>query len=150
MSALTEATILAIHALHLMMLRRACASTADISRSSGFPVERIRGVLEKLRNAGLVRSLPGRGFALAKGAGEITIQEIVRAIEEPLAPKAPCGGDYDACASRGSCILAPLCRSAAESAQETLRSFTLAELIGTRLDLPNCLEPKLKAQVSKS
>jgi Rrf2 family protein len=147
---LTEPAILALHALHLMMLKQPDASLHDVSRSSGFPIDRIRGVVEKLRQAGLVESLPGRGFTLAKAAGKITIEEIVRAIEEPKAPQAPCGGDYDACASRGSCILEPLCRNAARSVQETLRSFTLADLMGTRLDLPNCMDPKLKPEASRT
>lgn len=139
MKALTETTILAVHSLHLMSLKEAHVNVSAISRSSGFPAERIRGIVEKLRKAGLVKDLPDRGFALAKAPGEIKIEEIVAATEEPMAPKAPCGGNYEECASHGSCMLAPLCRSAAQSAQETLRSYTLAELMETRFDLPNCM-----------
>lgn len=142
MRPLTEGTVLALHALQLMMLKQGHVTLQDISRSSGFPTERIRWVVGKLRKAGLVKSLPGLGFALHKAPGEITIQELILAIEEPAPPTAPCGGTYDACASRGSCILAPLCRITAESAQQALKSFTLAELLGVRPDLPNCMDPR--------
>lgn len=145
MRALTEATILALHSLHVMMLKNGAVSASEVSRSSGFPLHRIQQVAGKLRDAGLIRSSPGRGFVLARAPGEITIQDIVRAVDEPQPPTAPCGGDYDACASRASCILAPLCRSAEDSQQKVLRSFTLAELLGIRPDLPNCMDPKLEA-----
>jgi DNA-binding IscR family transcriptional regulator len=122
-----------------MMLKQGPVAIQDISRSSGFPAERIRWVVAKLRKAGLVKNLPRRGLILQRAPGEITVQELVLAIEEPAAPTAPCGGNYDACASRGSCILAPLCRITAESAQQALKSFTLAELLGLRPDMPNCV-----------
>jgi Rrf2 family protein len=144
MRPLTEGTVLALHALQLMMLKQGPVTHRDISRSSGFPADRIRWVVARLRKAGLVQSLPGRGFALRKAPGEITVHELVLAIEEPAPPTAPCGGAYDACASRGSCILAPLCRITAESAQQALKSFTLAELLGVRPDMPNCMDPDLQ------
>ncbi|MBI3854905.1 MAG: hypothetical protein HY293_04360, partial [Planctomycetes bacterium] len=56
--------------------------------------------------------------------------------------------DYDACDSRASCILAPICRSAEKGYQEALRSFTLAELANIPLDLPNCLDPAVQAGAS--
>lgn len=145
MRTLTEATILALHALHLMMLKKEPVRAFEVSRTSGFPLPRIRQVARKLRKAGLIAGASGRGFTLAKGAGEISIRDIVSAVDEPEAPTAPCGGNYDACVNRASCILAPLCRSAEESHQETLRSFTLAELLGNPPDLPNCADPKLRA-----
>ena len=148
MRPLTEGTVLALHALQLMMLKQGHLTLRDISRSSGFPADRIRGVVAKLRKAGLVKNLPGRGYGLCKAPGEISIRELVLAIEEPAAPTAPCGGDYDACASRGSCILAPLCRSAAETEQQALKSFTLAELLGARPDLPNCMDPRPQVHAS--
>ena len=54
-------------------------------------------------------------------------------------------GDYDACASRASCLLAPLCRSAEASFEESLRRFTLADLEDTAVDLPNCVDPRVRA-----
>jgi Rrf2 family protein len=148
MRPLTEGAVLALHALQLMMLKQGHITLRDIQRSSGFPADRVRWVVAKLRKAGLVESLPGRGYVLRKAPGEITIQELVLAIEEPAPPTAPCGGNYDACASRGSCTLAPLCRITAESAQQALKSFTLAELLGVRPDLPNCMDPRPRVQAS--
>jgi Rrf2 family protein len=139
MKELSAATVLALHALQAMMLKRTPVSIPEIARSSGSDVERIRPLLARLQREGLIHSRPGRGFVLARSPGEITLQQIIQAIGELRPPSAPCGGDFEACAGRASCILVPLCRKAEQDFQETLRSFTLSELRGVPLDLPNCV-----------
>jgi Rrf2 family protein len=141
MRELSEATVLALHALQAMMLKGTPLSIPEMARSSGFDGARIRPLLARLQREDLVHSRPGRGFVLTRSPGEITLHEIIQAIGESKPPGAPCGGDFDACASRASCILVPLCRKAEQGFQETLRTFTLAELRGLPLDLPNCVAP---------
>lgn len=145
MKPLSTETVLALHALHLMMIKTKPVSIKEVRQSSGFAADRIHSVLEKLSEAGLVRKPAGGRYALAKAPGEITIKELTDVLSEPETPTGPCGGDYEACDSRAACILSPLCRQAGEGYQETLRSFTLAELMGIPPDLPNCLDPKVKA-----
>jgi hypothetical protein len=41
-------------------------------------------------------------------------------------------------------MLAPLCRSAEASFNESLRQFTLADLKENPVDLPNCVDPKVR------
>jgi Rrf2 family protein len=139
MSELSAATVLALHALQSMMLKGRPVSVRQIARSSRTAPERIRPLLARLQREGLVLSHPGRGFVLARAPGEISLQAVIRAMDETRPPNAPCGGDVDACDSRASCILAPLCRAAARGFQETLRTFTVAELRQAPLDLPNCV-----------
>jgi Rrf2 family protein len=141
MRELSAATVLALHALQAMMLKGAPVSIRSIARSSGSDAGRIRSLLARLEREGLVRSHPGRGFVLARSPGEISLLEVVRALGDVRPPSAPCGGDMEACDSRASCILAPLCRNAERSFQETLREFTIAELRRAPLDLPNCVVP---------
>jgi Rrf2 family protein len=148
MRPLTSDTVLAIYGLHLMMRRDKPVSLGEIQRSGGFERNRIFSVLGKLRRSGLIRSQPGRGFLLAKAAGEITLENILQAVDPPSSPTAPCGGNFDACDVRGSCILAPLCRKAEQGFQETIRSFTLAELSDKAPELPLCMDPKLRAEAS--
>jgi len=139
MKELSAVTVLALHALHAMMLKATPVSVPDIARSSGSESKGIRSILARLQREGLVRSRRGRGFILARSPAEITLQEIIRAVGDARPPAAPCGGDFEACDSRASCILAPLCRNAESGFQETLRAFTLAELRRSPLDLPNCV-----------
>lgn len=145
---LTGAVIVALHALHLMLRKRKPVAHGEIRRSSGFAMDRIRTALWKLERNGVVKRVPRRGYVLAKAPGEIALLDVVRIIDEPRPPTAPCGGDYDACASRASCILAPVCRNADQGYQEALRSFTLAELTDVPPALPNCLDPRVKAEAS--
>jgi Rrf2 family protein len=58
-----------------------------IATSQGMPVNFLEHILSELRIAGLVRSQRGTdgGFRLARDAREITIADIIRAVEGPLA-----------------------------------------------------------------
>ncbi|HXH08735.1 MAG TPA: Rrf2 family transcriptional regulator [Alphaproteobacteria bacterium] len=63
---------------------------ADISLRQAITISNLEQLFAKLRRAGLVRSVrgPGGGYFLAKSPHEITIADILRAVEEPLAPQA--------------------------------------------------------------
>lgn len=58
-----------------------------ISRAQGIPLKFLENILGDLRHAGLVRSQRGAegGYWLAKPANEITVADIIRAVEGPLA-----------------------------------------------------------------
>lgn len=148
MKELTAETVLALHGLHLMLRSPEPVSLNSISRSGGFAPNQVRSVLARLSRGGLVRSSSRQGFRLAKAPGEISILDVIRTVDPPKVPLAPCGGDYDACETRATCILAPLCRKAEEAVQESLQSFTLADLVDVSVDLPNCLDPKLRTLAS--
>jgi Rrf2 family protein len=59
----------------------------DIAMSQDIPLGFLRGILTDLRRAELITSQPGAsgGFRLARPAGDITIANVFRAIEGPLA-----------------------------------------------------------------
>jgi len=144
MKALSEKTVLALYAMHFMLRKGKPASLAQISRSGRFAPEQVRTVFGKLQVGGLIRSRSGRGFVLAKAPGEISVLNVVQAVDDPKSPEAPCGGDYDACAVRATCLLALLCRSAEEAFQNSLRDFTLEDLADVSVDLPTCLDPDVR------
>lgn len=148
MSGLSATAVLALHGLHVLLRRRKPVLLGDIARSAGFPPGQVRDVMQKLRGAGLVQRRSTRGYTLAKAPGEIPILDILHAVEAPRPPTAPCDGDYDACITRASCILAPLCRKAEEARRSSLQNFTLAELENVDVDLPNCLDPSLRSRAS--
>jgi len=64
-------------------------SLADISLRQGITLSNLEQLFSKLRRAGIVRSVrgPGGGYLLAKGPQDITIGDILCAVEEPLAPE---------------------------------------------------------------
>ena len=65
--------------------------TADIARSQKIPKKFLEQILLDLKRAGFVASRRGRdgGYALLKGADEITFGAVLRKIDGPIAPL-PC------------------------------------------------------------
>jgi Rrf2 family protein len=58
-----------------------------IARAQAIPVKFLENILADLRHAGLVRSQRGAegGYWLARPAAEITVADVIRAVEGPLA-----------------------------------------------------------------
>ena len=63
-------------------------SAAVIARAQGIPPRFLEQILLALKRARLVRSVKGRGggFRLAREPGDITLAEVVRLLDGPLAP----------------------------------------------------------------
>jgi Rrf2 family protein len=75
--------------LHLARLKAGeSALGGDIAAGNNLPKKFMDAILVELRNDGLVRSKkgPGGGYALARPARDISIGEIVRLLDGPLAP----------------------------------------------------------------
>jgi Rrf2 family protein len=58
-----------------------------LSRAQGIPLKFLENILADLRHAGIVRSQRGAegGYWLAKPAAAVTVADIIRAVEGPLA-----------------------------------------------------------------
>src|SRR5579884_3993846 len=58
-----------------------------IANAQAIPLNFLENILSELRHAGIVRSQRGAegGFRLAKPAAEITVADVIRAVEGPLA-----------------------------------------------------------------
>jgi Rrf2 family protein len=58
----------------------------EIVQAQGIPVSFLENILTQLRSAGVVRSQrgPEGGYWLAHPAGEVTLAEVIRAVEGPL------------------------------------------------------------------
>jgi len=112
------------------------AKAGEIATAMNIPAGFLHQVLQELQRAGLVTSRPSRtgGYQLARPAGEVTILEIVEALEGPLA-----GGE---CALRGGpchwdqvCALHWVWSSAQHALADRLGSATLAQVVADDLAL---------------
>jgi Rrf2 family protein len=58
-----------------------------IARAQGIPLKFLENILADLRHAGIVRSQRGAegGYWLARPAAEVTVADVIRAVEGPLA-----------------------------------------------------------------
>jgi Rrf2 family protein len=59
----------------------------ELARSQGIPLNFLTNILNELRRGGIVRSQRGAagGYQLARPATEITVADVLRAVEGPLA-----------------------------------------------------------------
>jgi Rrf2 family transcriptional regulator, cysteine metabolism repressor len=125
---------------------------AEIAANDGLPLAYLEHLVARLRKSGLVDSRRGSrgGYLLARPAREITMAEVVEALEGAIAPiecisQAP---DGSIVCSRESdadhvCPTKLLWTRVRGSIVRTLRETTLADLVSGRLPLAG--EPQLAA-----
>jgi len=88
-------------------------------------------LIAPLRKAGLVRSVrgPHGGYILAKLPSEITIGDIIRILEGPIAPVECVEDDNEFCGKMESCITRDIWVQLRDSMEKVLDSITLADLV---------------------
>jgi Rrf2 family protein len=107
-------------------------SVRDIAERTGLPQPYLEQILLALKGAGLVRSKRGvgGGYVLARTAEEITLGQIVSAVDGPIVV-----GDFGqphangACEHEGQCILIEVWAEVGEHMRSHLDSFTLADMV---------------------
>jgi Rrf2 family protein len=106
-------------------------SVRDIAERTGLPQPYLEQILLALKGAGLVRSKRGvgGGYVLARGPEEITLAQIVSAVDGPIA-----AGDFGephadgACDHEGQCVLLAVWAEVGDTIRHHLQSFTLADI----------------------
>ena len=78
-----------------------------IAESEKIPKQFLSKILHNLRNKGLIRSTmgPGGGYQLAKPAGQVTVLQVVTAVEGPLNLEDTCILGLDKCNDKEHCAL---------------------------------------------
>lgn len=106
---------------------------SEISEKQNIPKKFLLLIFFELRREGLIRSARGRegGYALAKPPADISIADIVRAVDGPLAPL-PCASVnfYRRCADcsdERTCEVRRLMREVRDAASIILDNTSLAE-----------------------
>ena len=88
-------------------------------------------LMGSLRRAGFVRSVRGSqgGYELTKGPGSITVGDVIRALEGPIAPvECVIDDDTDYCHRADSCITRGIWAKVRDSINKVVDSITLADL----------------------
>jgi Rrf2 family protein len=117
-------------------------SVRDIAERTGLPQPYLEQILLAVKGAGLVRSKRGvgGGYVLARPASEITLGQIVSAVDGPIVV-----GDFGpphqngACDHEGQCVLLAVWSEVGEHMRHHLDSFTLADMVERARG--NVLEP---------
>jgi Rrf2 family protein len=106
-------------------------SVRDIAERTALPQPYLEQILLALKGAGIVRSKRGvgGGYVLARSPAEITLGEIVSAVDGPIAV-----GDFGephqdgACDHEGQCVLLAVWHEISGTMRRHLDSFTLADI----------------------
>ncbi len=107
-------------------------SVRDIADRTGLPQPYLEQILLALKGAGLVRSKRGvgGGYVLARCPGEITLAQIVSAVDGPIVL-----GDFGepheagACDHEGQCVLLAIWADAGERMRRLLGATTLTDVV---------------------
>jgi len=85
-----------------------------------------------LRKAGLVKSVRGAqgGYILSRDPEEITVGDIIRVLEGPIAP-VDClnAGEGEGCERAETCVTRDIWEKVRDSISDVLDSFTLADMV---------------------
>ena len=105
---------------------------ADISQRQGISLSYLEQLFARLRRQGLVKSArgPGGGYRLNRQAEEITIVEVLNAIDEKI-DTTRCGGKGD-CQEGQSCLTHDLWSDLSRQISDFLSRITLGELVERR------------------
>ena len=111
---------------------------ARLAEFHGVPPAYLAKALQSLARAGLLESVPGPrgGYRLAKPAADITVLDVVRAVEgddpafrcSEIRRRGPAGQPDEA--YRHPCGIARVMWSAEDAWRQVLRSTTVADLLG--------------------
>lgn len=110
----------------------AVASAAELAERAGLEPPTVAKVMKPLAQAGLVEAFRGAngGYRLARAAGDISLIEIVEAMEGPLAMTA-CSAQDEACGIAHSCGVRANWRRINDVVADALRGVSLAEMLAT-------------------
>jgi Rrf2 family transcriptional regulator, iron-sulfur cluster assembly transcription factor len=124
-------------------------SVKEIAERTGLPQPYLEQILLAVKGAGLVRSKRGvgGGYVLARPPEEITLADILAAVDGPLTTLL---GEHDHC--EGHCILQEVWVGVSDETRQILERFTLAELVArTRIGHPDAVSIKgVEPQVAEA
>lgn len=101
----------------------------DIAAAQGLPESYLSKIFQELAKDGLVRSHRGAkgGFSLARPAEEITLRQVIEAIEGPIALNR-CLSPSEGCEHEDECPLRPILAEAQRRMLAVLEQTTLKDL----------------------
>jgi Rrf2 family protein len=107
---------------------------AELAEREHIPHKFLELILLELRNAGILRSKKGKGggYALARSPRDVTLGEVIRVVDGPLAP-IPCVSERayvrcEECVSEESCGTRMVMKEVRDAIAKILDGTTLADV----------------------
>jgi Rrf2 family protein len=129
---LTRAASYALHAVAHMAAQKSDRPVAShhIAQARGIPERFLLKVLKPLVSARVLISIkgPNGGYRLARPAGDITMLEIVEAVDGPIRGHAPLTESNGPLNSK----LEAICKTTADSVRKQLEKVRVSDLVGKK------------------
>jgi Rrf2 family protein len=108
---------------------------ADLAERENIPKKFLEAILLELKNAGILQSKKGKGggYVLAKNPAEVTLGQVIRTIDGPLAP-IPCVSERgyapcEECSDEPSCGTRLVMKQVRDAMTQILDNTTLASAL---------------------
>ena len=130
----------AVHGLVYLLHKGETVSSRELADNICTNPARVRKVMAELGRAGLVQAREGRsasGYHRIPGGGEITLLQVLDAVEDTAVPSAWRTGDMDrACliSSGMGDLMDGICRELNELCRERLNAITIGQINHTIFD----------------
>jgi Rrf2 family cysteine metabolism transcriptional repressor len=115
-------------------------SLAEISRTESLPLAYLEQLIGELRRAGLVEGVRGLhgGYRLTRTPSEITVGEVYRVLEGPIAPVECTAADYlpHSCDREEGCLSRSVWERVQDAISGVLDATTLNDLCNTGRGAP--------------
>lgn len=109
---------------------KSLVSLKEIAKRQDISEKYLEQIVTQLNRSGLVRSVRGAqgGYSLAKPANEITVGDVLRVVEGPIA-LVDCVSDSAACAKAAACPTAYVWKKVNDAVVDVVDNITLSDLI---------------------
>ncbi len=114
---------------------RGSVSISDLAKTEQIPQKFLEAILLELKNKGLLHSKKGKGggYILGKPPDQITVGQIVRALEGPLAPVSCVSQTAyrrcDDCRDEETCCIRPLLKEVRDAIANVMDKMSLADVV---------------------
>ncbi|MGQ9653244.1 MAG: RrF2 family transcriptional regulator [Thermodesulfobacteriota bacterium] len=109
---------------------RGVVSLSHVARQQGISLKYLEQLIRPLRRAGIVEGTRGAtgGYRLTRSPSQISVGEVIRALEEPMNP-VECLDDTRLCERSGQCRARGVWAYLSHSIQRTLDAITLDDIL---------------------
>lgn len=122
-------------------------SINSIATRQGISERYLEQLMTLLKKAGLIKSIRGAGggYVLAREVSEISVGDVLRALEGSLEP-VECAGlnQVDSCEAAGGCVTKYVWQRINESINRTVNEISLKQLVEESKTVPHTTSSKMK------
>lgn len=115
-------------------------TAADVAREGGLSVPFTHKIMRELCRRGLLRSARGKGYRLARPSNQVTVLELLEALEGRSLLATCCPLQAPECDERKGCSLWNACFRAREALMRELSGITLDQLPNDEAGRPACFK----------